>query len=488
VHRSTDFRTILTVSTDLTTINNFYIIVIDKLSNEVKRMSLYTAVGFIDGDMDMIDNHTLEVRIHRVETTDWEYGNYHFQLFASYDDADFEDSIRLDSNSKAVFRLVHENVPTNDDPYVSGIMPYVPIDVHNDLSGRTAADSHPIEAITGLQDELDDKAPILHSHTIGDVDNLQTELDGKSDVGHVHGISEITYLDTELAQLSAGISNNADDITDNTTAISLNTAERHSHSNKAVLDVVTDSGVGTQFLADDGTYKPASGGGASTFTELTDTPASYIGNEGKRVTVNESGDGLVFLDSYEVGEVEFRYRFSTDTSATAPADGYAKLNNSDYSLVTELYISSISWRDDQTEGALGSLNTGDVIVMRDANTSKFVSLNVVGKGTDNGDWYTLPVAYRNSEAPAFNNGERFDIGLLFIGAKYWTGLLDTPHDYTGNAAMVPRVKGDESGLEFSAAVGQDTTDTSLVANNIWVGSQAEYDALTPDATTLYFIV
>lgn len=40
----------------------------------------------------------------------------------------------------------------------------------------------------------------------------------------------------------------------------------------------------------------ASGGGVSTFTELTDTPADYVGNEGKLVKVNATADGLIYGD------------------------------------------------------------------------------------------------------------------------------------------------------------------------------------------------
>jgi hypothetical protein len=42
------------------------------------------------------------------------------------------------------------------------------------------------------------------------------------------------------------------------TDVAANTAARHSHSNKSILDSIIDSGTGTNFLADDGTYKTVS--------------------------------------------------------------------------------------------------------------------------------------------------------------------------------------------------------------------------------------
>jgi len=37
--------------------------------------------------------------------------------------------------------------------------------------------------------------------------------------------------------------------------VAANTAARHTHSNKAILDNLVDNGTGTNFLSDDGTYK-----------------------------------------------------------------------------------------------------------------------------------------------------------------------------------------------------------------------------------------
>jgi len=50
---------------------------------------------------------------------------------------------------------------------------------HAALTGRTAADQHPISAITGLQTTLDDKAESVHGHPISAITALQTTLDGK---------------------------------------------------------------------------------------------------------------------------------------------------------------------------------------------------------------------------------------------------------------------------------------------------------------------
>jgi hypothetical protein len=43
------------------------------------------------------------------------------------------------------------------------------------------------------------------------------------------------------------------------------------------------------------------GGGSSTFVGLSDTPASFSGQAGKVVTVNETEDGLIFADAPDTG-------------------------------------------------------------------------------------------------------------------------------------------------------------------------------------------
>jgi hypothetical protein len=56
------------------------------------------------------------------------------------------------------------------------------------------------------------------------------------------------------------------------------------------------------------TWAAATGGtagGASTFLELTDTPAAYTGQGGKFVAVKSDASGLEFVASPEVGGLSF---------------------------------------------------------------------------------------------------------------------------------------------------------------------------------------
>ena len=70
------------------------------------------------------------------------------------------------------------------------------------------------------------KAETIHVHTIAGVTGLQAALDGKSATNHTHTAANITDFDAEVS---------------NNTNVAANTAARHTHTNKTVLDATTAS-------------------------------------------------------------------------------------------------------------------------------------------------------------------------------------------------------------------------------------------------------
>lgn len=55
-----------------------------------------------------------------------------------------------------------------------------------EAGGSTAAHTHPISDVTGLQTALDGKAATAHTHAIADTTGLQAALDGKAATTHGH--------------------------------------------------------------------------------------------------------------------------------------------------------------------------------------------------------------------------------------------------------------------------------------------------------------
>lgn len=126
-------------------------------------------------------------------------------------------------------------------------------------------------------------APSAHTHderyyTEGEVD---TALAGKSDTGHTHTESEITDLDhTDAAALH-------EDVAGEIHAL----AEKTSPAAADEL-VIEDSADGYAKKRVQISNLPTGSGGATSFTDLDDVPASYTGLGGQYLRVKSSEDGL----------------------------------------------------------------------------------------------------------------------------------------------------------------------------------------------------
>jgi hypothetical protein len=113
-HRGTDVTQVVRINVGLSEMVNLYVVILDSKYTVVKQMAVNAETGFIVGDMTVVDDNTIEVRVHRNETTTWEFGNFHFKVYALYVDTNFEDSIRIESNSELAFRLVYDIDSTTD--------------------------------------------------------------------------------------------------------------------------------------------------------------------------------------------------------------------------------------------------------------------------------------------------------------------------------------------------------------------------------------
>jgi len=161
---------------------------------------------------------------------------------------------------------------------------------------------------------------------ISDTDGLQAELDSKaadSDLtSHTGDISNPHSVTKDQVGLGSVPNLDTTDAVNN----------EHTHSNKGAIDKVIDTGSGSNFLADDGTYKHTGGSGSSTFTGLTDTPGSYSGSAGKYVAVNGSANALEFTDAPPGGGAT-TFDDLTDTPSSKQADKFVKVSSDGTSLI-----------------------------------------------------------------------------------------------------------------------------------------------------------
>ncbi len=93
-----------------------------------------------------------------------------------------------------------------------------------------------------------------------------------------------------------------------------------------------------------------------------------------------------------VGGLSVNYRFSTATSATNPGSGNVKVNNADMALATEIYVSTTTRLGNPVNPVLQSWGTSDYFNLRDALNNKGAAYQITAPPTDNGGWFTFPVA------------------------------------------------------------------------------------------------
>jgi hypothetical protein len=124
-----------------------------------------------------------------------------------------------DLGNVSISALVGDNTHSHDNTTLNSIdwskilnKPDPTITLSGDLTGSTTlTDLGNATLSASVKDDS-------HNHIISNVDGLQSALDGKSSTSHTH-------------------------------------SELHSHSNKSLLDTITNSGDGLKFLSNDGTYK-----------------------------------------------------------------------------------------------------------------------------------------------------------------------------------------------------------------------------------------
>ena len=194
-------------------------------------------------------------------------------------------------------------------------------DLQTVLRGKASfSHTQAISTVTGLQTALDEKAPTSHTHTIADVTDLQTTLDSKVDEVVGKGLSTNDLTNELKEQYDQTV------------------LDSHTHSNKTLLDSIINTGDGTKYLSNDGTYKTVQGGsGVDTFIELTDTPIDYIGQEGKYVRVNATANGLEFIEGTGGGVASFTQLNDVPTTYNNGANKFVKVKGDESGLefVTE---------------------------------------------------------------------------------------------------------------------------------------------------------
>ena len=214
----------------------------------------------------------------------------------------------------------------------------------------------------------------------------------------------------------------------------------HTHTNKTLLDTITNTGDGTKYLSDNGTYKTVEGSGAETFLQLTDTPISYDNEVGKFVRVKIDGTGLEFANIGGGGEGVDNFLELTDTPNTylGQANKVLSVNSTESSIeFTDLIIPSKT--SDLTNDSNFVTDNNYVHTDNNYTTLEKTKLSGIMDGAEvnvQADWNTTNV-----------NDDSFIKNKPII-ADSFLELDDTPTSYSGNADKMVAVNSTGTGLTF----------------------------------------
>src|SRR5262245_2236008 len=110
------------------------------------------------------------------------------------------------------------------------------------------------------------------------------------------------------------------------------------------------------------------------------------------------------------GGAQAPYRWSTNTAATDPGSGFAKMNNANTTLATHAYVSKFD---------INGVLPGAVIALKSGDTMFFYETGVAGTGNkytagtmiDNGGWVDIPITFVSAGSVAFAPGPNADIEI-----------------------------------------------------------------------------
>ncbi|MHA2067803.1 MAG: hypothetical protein ACXABY_25855, partial [Candidatus Thorarchaeota archaeon] len=215
----------------------------------------------------------------------------------------------------------------------------------------------------------------------------------------------------------------------------------------------------------------------------------YYRSNGQRYTrTQNTGSGIaedwVLEDPEGTGggaAVQLSWRFSTSTVEANPGSKRIRFDNAAPASVTKIFINDTTNNNFDASALLNALQSGDRIYVQESADATAFLLATVDTITDNTGWFTLEVTPITVGVLPTNNK---DVGVLLIfgggaGISTFTGLSDTPANYTGAGGDFVAVNAGETGLEFVTPTDMDSVQARRTTTYTVTGAFAD---VTHDAT------
>jgi len=401
---------------------------------------------------------------------------------------------------------------------------------------------HAIADVTGLQPALDgkvddaemiNKADVDHVHEIADVTGLQVALDGKMDDGDAYLKTQTyskgeVYNRTEIDQMTMGTGGGSPVIvednlmsTSTTNALSSNQGRildetksdiDHVHTQYALVDHIHDLGDVTGLVealdgkADDSDLATKSDvGHVHTTADITDFATGVAGAIPTEYLTDAEADALFLTPT----EGDARYQ----ATGTVPAHVHTSADITDFGTAVAGAIPTEYLTETEGDGryqAIGTVpaHTHDEYLTQPEGDALYQPLGTIPANdyltsTEADALFLTPTegdgryqAINTVPAHTHTSANITDFATAVAGAIPTEYLTATEGDAVYQPkGVVPAHTHTQADITFGGINAQTYVDngdnyilnTRMAGLTLWKGTQAQYDALTPVATTLYFI-
>ena len=133
------------------------------------------------------------------------------------------------------------------------------------------------------------------------------------------------------------------------------------------------------------------------------------------------------------------YRFDTVTTAADPGSGQLRYNHATPASVTALYVDTLSQPGTDATRLFGMLAAGMLLLVQQKNdAARFLQATISGAPTDNGGWWTIPVAVvASGTLPGSGASCNF---VVLGGASVATTAADVSYDGTSSGLAADDVQ------------------------------------------------
>lgn len=168
-------------------------------------------------------------------------------------------------------------------------------------------------------------------------------------------------------------------------------------------------------------------------------------------------------------DAAYPYQWSTATSGD-PGSGKVRGNNATIASITEIAISETDSAGGAMAGVIDTWDSGTssvkarIKISKEGATQNFHYFYITGAGTDQGSYWTFPVAY-TSTSGTISNGDNCAVLVIEKGDKGDTGA--TGNDGSAGAKGDTGATGPNTGLDYawSTATSGDPGSGKVLANN-----------------------